>query len=115
MTHQPTRPRSAGNDAGRQVAQLAHVQELVGELAGRAGARDDALDRTARISAAYDAATPIVRQRFNVLAAETASWAAAGVEALVARQNPHCRAAAARLHDELDRAQRSLELVLGLG
>lgn len=108
MTHQPeplTAPRTA--DAGRQMAQLRHVEGLVSEMAGTApGSAEAALDEAARISAAYEAALPIVRRRFDALAAETTAWAAAGVAALLAagRDASPPREAAGALAAELDLA-----------
>ena len=80
---------------------------LVEEIAGRRGAPvgDVLLEEAARLSDAYDRALPIVQRRFDALAAETASWAAAGVEALlVAARSGAPRVAAERLALRLDRA-----------
>jgi len=95
-----------GAEAGRQVAQLRHVLALIEEIAGRPGTADDAFDEMERISSAYLASPPIVQRRFDAFAAETADWAAAGVELLIAAGNPAQRssAAARRLADELARA-----------
>jgi len=116
MTHQaPPAPAASGNDPGRQVAQLREVLRLVEEIAGRrhAPAGDFLLEEAARLSDAYDRALPIVQRRFDALAAETASWAAAGVEALlVAAQGGDPRAAAERLSARLDRALGELALLL---
>ena len=117
MTHQaPPRPHAAGADAGRQVAQLREALALVERIAGRAGAADDdaLLEQAARLSAAYDRALPVVQRRFDALVAETAAWAAAGVEALLsAGASGTPRAAAARLADDLGRALSALtDLVL---
>ncbi len=99
-------------DAGRQVAQLRHVLRLVEELAGRqsspGAAADAALDEGARIGAAYHEAQPIVRRRFDTLAAETAAWSAVAVEALLAAGERRSPAAAARLALELDQALSGL-------
>ncbi len=113
MTHQSARfYPSTGADAGRQLAQLRHVQALVEQIAGRASsASDAALDEGARFSDAYDRALPVVQRRFDILAAETACWAAAGVEALLAAGGT-ASAAAAALADELDRAQAALAEIL---
>ncbi len=102
-------------DAGRQVAQLRHVLRLVEELAGRQsspGAADAALDEGARIGAAYHEAQPIVRRRFDTLAAETAAWSADAVEALLAAGERRSPAAAARLALELDQALSGLAATL---
>lgn len=108
MTHQaPPSPTPPGADPGRQVAQLRQALLLVRGIAGGApsGASDAQLDEAARISAAYDGALPVVRRRFDALAAETAAWTASGVEALLAAgaERP-ARAAASRLAAELDAA-----------
>ena len=119
MTHQaPPSPALAGSDAGRRVAQLRELLLLVADMAGeppKTGPRDAALDEAARISAAYEAATPIVQRRFDALATEMAAWAASGVEALLSplTSGPP-RAAAARLADELDQALRRLGALVGL-
>jgi hypothetical protein len=98
MTHQAPPPLPSPADPGRQVAQLREVLRLVEGLAGQAGAgHDSALDEAARVSIAYDRAAPIVRRRFDTRAAEAASWAAAGVEALLASGDAPSEAAAARL------------------
>ena len=96
-------------DAGRQVAQLRTVLLLVEQMAGRnvsSHGQDQILDESARVSSAYGHALPVARRRFEALAGETAAWAAAGVEALLAHKGPDMppRAAAAALADELDRA-----------
>ena len=117
MTHQPA-PLSAPStaDAGRQVAQLRQVQALVGQIAGRQASTDEdrSLDENARIASAYDNALPILRRRFDALAAETAAWAAAGVAALIAagRGGEPPQAAAATLADELDHALSRLGALL---
>ena len=106
MTHQaPPTPASAGPDPGRQIAQLREALRLVERIAGEERGSDRALDEAARISGAYDIALPVVQRRFEALASETALWAAAGVEALLAAgsANPS-RAAAARLARKLDNA-----------
>jgi hypothetical protein len=118
MTHQsaPAYMPTSG-DAGFKAAQLRHVLGLVEQIAGRGPGDEDggqALDRSARNSAAYDAALPIVQRRFDALALETSTWAAAGVEALLAGGGDPPRAAAARLADELSRALARLESILSL-
>ncbi|TFI56915.1 hypothetical protein E2493_17770 [Sphingomonas parva] len=95
-------------DAGAEIAQLRQVLVLVEEIAGRTPARldDGALDEAARVSAAYGVALPIVQKRFDALAAETATWAAAGVEALmkISADGRPTGPAAGRLADELRKA-----------
>jgi len=97
----------SGPDPGRQVAQLREALRLVERIAGGTAppGHDDALDEAARISIAYETALPVVQRRFEALAAETAIWAAAGVEALLAAESgAPPRAAAARLARQLDAA-----------
>jgi hypothetical protein len=100
-------------DAGAQLAQLRQVLTLVDELAGRAGRapEDEALDAAARVSAAYARALPIDQKRFDSLAAETARWAQAGVEALLRLDEAGMpvRAAAERVADELEKGLAALE------
>jgi hypothetical protein len=116
MTHQaPPVPPSSGADPGRQLAQLREAHRLVERIAGRnASAPSEAqLDEAARLSAAYDRALPVAQRRFDALAAETAIWAAAGVEALlIAGEAAPPRAAAARLADTLGKALSELEAAL---
>ena len=117
MTHQSASLSSpALVDAGRQIAQLRQVGSLVGQIPGRSATddQDAALDENARIAAAYDDAMPILRRRFDALAAETSAWAAAGVAALIAagRDGEPPKAAAATLADELDRALARLAVLL---
>lgn len=103
MTHQPP-PLSAApaSDPGRQIAQLRQALALVERIAGRTSDDGDGgLDEAARISAGHDRAPPIVQRRFDALAAESAAWTAAGVEALLAAGERPSRAAAARLADSI--------------
>ena len=108
MTHQPrgqfTRMPA---DAGRQIAQLRDVLALVEELADRSPRSrsvDLGLTEAANISGVYGNALPIVQRRFDALAAETARWSAAALEALLGAGGAASPAAAATLADELDRA-----------
>lgn len=101
-------------DAGRRVAHLRHVLDLVGQVAGRTATADDdaELDEAALFAGAYALALPVAQRRFDALAEETATWAAIGVEALLeSGNNP---AAAARLTAELDGAVRELRVILRL-
>jgi len=99
-------------DAGAQLAQLRQVLNLVEEMAGGTARppRDEALDSAARASAAYARALPIDQKRFDNLAAETARWARAGVEALLKLDEAGMpvRAAAERLAEELDKGLSAL-------
>ncbi len=96
---------------------MRYVLSLVDEIAGRDGGgqdKDAALDEAARIGAAYGDALPIDRRRFDAFAAITVTWAAAGVEALLAhdgREQPP-RAAAARLAEEIRTALKALTAIL---
>lgn len=114
MTHQaPPIPASAGPDPGRQIAQLREALRLVERLAGEERTHDRALDEAARISSAYDVALPVVQRRFDALANESALWAAAGVEALLASgEGEPSRAAAVRLARQLDNALADLAALL---
>jgi len=116
MTHQARpSPVPPGTDPGRQIAQLREALRLVERIAGRPDTGPEVrLDEAARISEAYDRALPIVRSRFDALAAETAAWAAAGVEALLAAATSiPPRAAAERLASALERALAQLGRLLG--
>ena len=114
MTHQPP-PFAAtpADDPGRQIAQLREALALVERLAGRAAPAGDGLEEAARISAGHDRAPPIVRRRFDALAAESAVWTASGVEALLAAGDRPPRAAAVRLADSIRAALSDLEALLG--
>ena len=112
MTHQ-SHGQFAGAplDAGHEIAQLRHVLALVEELAGRGTSQrcpDAALAEGADISGIYLNALPIVRRRFDALAAETAAWSAAGVEALLRAGDLRAPAAARQLADELQRSLTDL-------
>jgi len=115
MTHQAP-PASAlpGGDPGRQIAALREILSLVGGLAGRKSCRDDdaLLDEAARVSSAYERASPITQRRFDALAAETAAFAAAGVEALLAAGDNPSPAPAGRLAEMLDESLERLGLLL---
>jgi hypothetical protein len=99
-------------DAGARVAQLRNVLTLVAELAGRETAAngDSSLDESARVSASYDRASPLVQRRFDVAAAEAAGSAAAGVEALLARNA--AGAAAAVLANEIEASLHRLRRIV---
>jgi len=89
-------------DAAVHFAQLQQVLRLVEELGGAAhGDADDGLDQAARHSSSYAGAEPIDRRRFDILARETASWSAAGIEALVAAGPDRSPAAARQLAAEI--------------
>jgi len=117
MTHQAPPPSVApGVDPGRQVAQLREALRLVEQISGRGGEEGDdaALDEAALVSDCYDRALPIAQRRFDALAGETAVWATAGVEALLAAgAAAPPRAAAARLAVQLDRALSDLKASIG--
>src|SRR6185503_3100776 len=116
MTHQaPPSSTPSGADPGRQVAQLREALHLVERIAGRPAlpSHDGQLDEAARISAAYARALPVAQRRFEARVAETALWAAAGVEALLAAggEAPP-RAAADRLAATLERTLSEMASVL---
>ena len=102
-------------DAGAQVAQLRRILALVEEIAGRAaGDGDGALDEGARIAAAYEAALPIDRRRFDRAAWAAVAGASAGASALVTleeRGGP-VGPAAGRLAEELRTRLRELADIL---
>lgn len=116
MTHQaPPSSVPSGADPGRQVAQLREALRLVERIAGRpeSSSREARLDEAARISEAYARAVPVAQRRFEALVAETALWAAAGVEALLAaRSGATPRAAAARLAAALERTLNEMAALL---
>jgi hypothetical protein len=116
MTHQaPPSAPVAGPDPGRQIAQLREALRLVERIAGgpASPSPEHALDEAARLGIAYEAALPVVQRRFEALAAETAIWAAAGVEALLAAESSGPpRAAAFRLARQLDAALSQLAALL---
>ena len=117
MTHQSTHATMPGlADAGGQVAQLRELIALVDEIAGRqhGPTRDEGLDEAARVSAAYAHAWPVAQRRFDRLAAETAGWAAAGVETLLKLSDGGrpAAAAAAVLGDALRQALAALRAVV---
>jgi len=113
--HAPFAETAAGADVGRQLAQLREVLALVRQIAGRsepAVTAEAALNHAARASAAYADALPVAQRRFDALIAETAAWAAAGVDALTRSGGPP--PAAARLAEELSIAIEELERLLRL-
>lgn len=113
MTHQAPPVPATTADPGRQVAQLREALQLVDRIAGRnSQAPDSALDEAARVSSAYDRALPIVQRRFDALAGETATWVAAGVEALIAAGEHAPRAAALRLAQAIEASLRELAELL---
>ena len=116
MTHQaPPSSAPPGADPGRQVAQLREALFLVERIAGRPEScpPEQRLDEAARISEAYARALPIAQRRFEALVAETALWAAAGVEALLAAgEVAPPRAAADRLAATLARTLGELSALL---
>lgn len=118
MTHEwPIRHTPGPSQAGDRLAQLREVLALVEQIAGSdaaAGNGDVALHACANLSSAYDDAPPVVQKRFDALAAETAAWAAAGVEALAAASDAGVpKAAATALAGELSNALRHLGRTLG--
>ena len=103
------------SDAGRHYARLDDVRGLVEKIAGRpVHPRDRALDESARVSSAYDGASPLVQRRFDTLACEMSGWAAAAMDALAAADDPRRKPniAARRLAEELDDAMADLKKLL---
>ena len=119
MTHQSFDLHQATPiGAGAQVAHLRHVLALVEELADgarRGPAGYEQLEQAARISAAYERSAPIVRRRFDALAEETATWATAAIDALLAAQaaGEAPRAAAGQLARDLEAALGELATTVG--
>lgn len=111
----PIAPAPTAGDSGRQIATLRNALALIESIAGRA-AQDApaAFGRSARIAAAYEDASPIVRRRFDARLAEIAIWAAAGVEALAGTAGGRSRPAAAMLGGKLRCALDALDRLLGL-
>ena len=106
---------STVSEAGRHYARLHQVLDLVEQIAGRRGLNsDELLDESARVSSAYQGASPLVQRRFDTLASETSGWAAAGMDALAAADNPYKKpkAAAGRLAEELGEAMTGLKTLL---
>lgn len=102
-------------DAGQQYARLGHALELARQIASGGGAAMDlALDQSARVSSAYNLASPVAQRRFDTLMAEVSAWAGTGLDALAMQDDPQQkpRAAAARLAGELDIALTRLGRVL---
>lgn len=96
----------------KRLAQLAGALALVARLAGDDGAP---LPAPADVTTAYAAAGPIARRRFDALAAETAAFAAAGIEVLLrqrAARGGDCRAAAAHLASEMRTAMTIMTQVI---
>ncbi len=117
MTHQaPPAAAPSGADPGRQTAQLRELLALVRAMAGddRSGdAQEAGLDEAARVSSAYEQALPVVQRRFQAHAGETAGWATAGVEALLAAgTDAPPRAAAARLANRLEASLANMSRLL---
>jgi hypothetical protein len=116
MTHQaPPSSTPPSADPGRQVAQLREALRLVERIAGRpeSSSPEGRLDEAARISDAYERALPVAQRRFESLVAETALWAAAGVEALLGAGNgTPPRAAAERLALTLERTLNEMASLL---
>ena len=111
MTHLASFSARDG-EAGRRIAQLHELRQLVGRIAGESGPTDeDRLGAAAAIAAAQDKASGIARRHFEAQASETAAWATAGVEALVAIE-PNAKAAAARLAQRIDAALREMRASL---
>ena len=78
------------------------VRSICGE---NGGAHNDAmLEEAAQVSSAYERASPVAQRRFDAMAGEMASWAAAGVEALLGAGEAPPQAPARRLAGEMETA-----------
>lgn len=114
MTHQPPPFATPADDPSRQIAQLRDALALVERLAGRQAGSDGAeLEEAARISTGLDRASPIIRRRFDALAAESIAWTASGLEALLAAGEQAPRAAAVRLADSIRATLAQLRGLVG--
>lgn len=97
---------------GSQISELRAILGLVHTLAGNEGGieRPEPADADIR----YASAAPLVRRRFDALAAETAAFSATGLSALIGgRERGDTRAAAAFLARTMDRAILRMEKMLG--
>lgn len=115
MKYQPPFQPTGLADAGAEVARLRHVQTLVREIAGLPTGRfRGAMDESARVSAAYVCALPIVQRRFEEEAASIARWSRAGLEALLEldESGRPVEAAARRLAEELQSALSALATIV---
>ena len=109
----PLRYVPGAGDAGRRLAQLREILDLVQEVGGCQAESDAALDEVARLSIAYATALPVVQKRFDALADETEAWAAVAVEALArAEDGVAPKAASAALAQELSLSLRQLSAIL---
>ena len=109
----PIRYVPGAGDAGRRLAQLREVLDLVQEVGGCQARSDAALDEIARLSGAYATALPIVQKRFDALADQTEAWAALAVEALAKGEDDNApKAATAALAEELSLALDQLAAIL---
>lgn len=115
MTHQsPPAPALPAGDPGRQVASLREALILVRGICGEGEPppAEDLLDEAAWFSSAYERACPVVQRRFDAISGETAAWAAAGVEALLAAGAAPPAAPALRLAGALEDSLSRLRLLL---
>jgi hypothetical protein len=114
MTHEwPIRYVPGVGDAGRRLAQLREVLNLVQEVGGCQASSDAALDENARLSSAYANALPVVQKRFDALADQTEAWAALAVEALTKGDDGNApKAATTALAEELSLALDQLAAIL---
>jgi hypothetical protein len=114
MTHEwPIRYVPGVGDAGRRLAQLSEVLNLVQEVGGCQASSDVALDESARLSSSYAAALPVVQKRFDALADQTEAWAALAVEALTKDDDGNApKAATTALAGELSLALEQLAAIL---
>ena len=109
------------DEAGRALAHLRAVLALVEGMAGINRAPpptmdESALEASAALALAYANAPSIARRRFDALTVEAASFAAAGLAALLRhreRTGRDCAPAAARLAQEMRNSIAAIEGLLG--
>jgi hypothetical protein len=109
------------DEAGRALSHLRAVLTLVEGMAGIERSRpapmdEAALEASATLALAYASAPSIVRRRFDALTVEAASFAAAGLAALLRhreRTGRDCAPAAARLAEEMRGSIGAITSVLG--
>lgn len=107
----------AGEDmGGRQLLQLRAVLALVEGIAGESGAgaaEDDPSDR--QLMHAYARASGVAQRRYDVLAGETATFAATGIDALIRHKavtGAEAAAGAVQLAAELRRAIMRMRAII---
>lgn len=112
MFQSAQRSAASTDDAAQRLGRLVGALGLVEQLAGESG--ELPADPIA-IAAGYQQAGPIARRRFDALIAETAAFAAAGIEILLRQRQGRgeCRVAAARLANEMRTAIAEMIALVG--